>query len=128
MAIERAYKDFWRVSWVSDGESDSTWENRLREVTVGSFADHIASRVRQKRSEGTGFYGAITPRITDVRVEGNRAVVVDCQDTSHAGQSDLAAGTPRTVGIERNATRATMVQEADGMWRVSQVEFPEGEC
>ncbi|MEV0704861.1 hypothetical protein AB0I53_44060 [Saccharopolyspora sp. NPDC050389] len=116
------------MSWVSDGEPDSAWENRLREVTAGSFADHIASRVRQKRSEGTGFYGAITPRITDIRVEGDRATVVDCQDTSHAGQSDLATGTPRTVGIERNATRATMVQEADGMWRVSQVEFPEGEC
>ncbi|MGI8311680.1 hypothetical protein [Saccharopolyspora hattusasensis] len=126
-AVEGVYREFWRISWVSHDEPDAQWENELRRVTSGNLASHISSTARQQRAEGTGLYGEITPRVTDVHIEGDQATITDCQDTSRAGQSDLATGTPKTVGIERNSARVTLIRES-GVWRVSQLDFPGGPC
>ncbi|GAB3671459.1 hypothetical protein GCM10027597_04460 [Saccharopolyspora tripterygii] len=126
-AIEGVYREFWSVSWVSSAEPDQGWEQRLRAVATAELSEQVATRARQQRTQGVRLYGAVTPRITGARLEGDRAVVTDCQDGSQAGLADSATGQPRNVGPSRNAVSATMAREAGG-WRVAKIEYPGGGC
>ncbi|MEV4731896.1 hypothetical protein [Saccharopolyspora sp. NPDC049426] len=126
-AIEGVYREFWSVSWVSSAETDQGWEQRLRAVATAELSEQVATRARQQRTQGVRLYGSVTPRITGTRIEGDRAVVTDCQDGSQAGLADAATGQPRNVGPSRNAVSATLSRESGG-WRVAKIEYPGGEC
>ena len=86
-----------------------------------------AAPIAQQRAHGISLYGQIHPRISDVRVEGKRAVVTDCQDASHSGQAD-ASGQPRTVGLARNPVSGTLHRGTDGEWRMARIDYPGGSC
>jgi len=57
-----------------------------------------------------------------------RATVTDCQDASHAGQADARTGKPRSVGVARTWVDATLVLGGDGVWRVSEINYPGSRC
>lgn len=87
----------------------------------------MLGNLAQQRSRGITLYGQIQPRISDVRIEGERAVVTDCQDASHSGQAD-ASGQPRTVGLARNPVSGTLHRGTDGEWRMARIDYPGGSC
>lgn len=128
MAIRRAYVDFWRISWVAGREPDAAWENEVRRVAAEPLLGQLVGRAREQRRAGTELYGEVSPRIAEVRRENGGAVVVDCQDASHAGQADGATGRAKTVGVARNAVVGTLSRDSAGAWKVVHLDFPGGEC
>ncbi|MEV5542050.1 hypothetical protein AB0L13_34980 [Saccharopolyspora shandongensis] len=127
-AVERTYRDFWRITWNFTVEPDTARETEVHRVTGPALADQITSRAREQLSGGIRLYGAVMARVSSVQITGDQAALQDCQDASKAGQADVASGKPRNVGVARNPVHATLTKESDGVWRVDRVEFPGGEC
>ncbi|TDD41375.1 hypothetical protein [Saccharopolyspora elongata] len=126
--VERAYRDFWRITWNSTTERDGVWDAEVRRVAGQELADQITSRAREQLAGGIRLYGAVVARVSSVQITGGQASVQDCQDASRAGQADLASGNPKNVGIARNLVHATLTKGPDAVWRVDRIEFPGGEC
>ena len=75
------------------------------------------------------FYGADISRATNASVspDGKRAVIDDCQDSSHSGNADTRTGQHLTVGVARNHVVVTMTQ-ASGVWKVYFVSHTKTPC
>ena len=126
--VERAYERFWQVSRSLPQRPVERWRPELERVAAGPMAETILANLAQQRAAGIGLYGEIHPRITGVRLEGTRAVVTDCQDTSQSGQAEADTGKPRTVGVARNLTSGTLERGPDGTWRVVRIDYPHRGC
>ncbi len=124
-AVRHAYDGFWRNSWHLQ-----TWpvEQRpaaIRQVADGPLADQIVERTHHDQRSGARLWGQVTPHVRDVQLDGERAVVTGCQDTSAAGR--LEASGAKTAGVPRNPVTARLDRTSDG-WRVTAVAYPGGAC
>ncbi|QGK70290.1 hypothetical protein GIY23_12830 [Allosaccharopolyspora coralli] len=127
-AVTAVYTEFWKVSWIGKREPDEQWAHDVRDVSGDPIAGRVIERSRAQRASGVALYGTVTTRVTDVRVDGDRATVTDCQDASHSGQADAATGEPRTVGVARNPVRGTLTQVPGQRWKVVDITYPGGDC
>ena len=125
--VAENYERFWRVSQAVPHHSAERQRSELARVTADPLASTMLGNLAQQRSQGVTLYGQIQPRISDVRVESERAVVTDCQDASRSGQAD-ASGQQRTVGLARNPVSGTLQRGADGAWRMVRIDYPGGSC
>ncbi|GAB2677335.1 hypothetical protein GCM10027271_42710 [Saccharopolyspora gloriosae] len=126
--VVRAYERFWVVSRGLPHRPAERWRPELEQVAAGPMAEMILTNLARQREQGITLYGELHPRITDVHVDGPRAVVTDCQDASRSGQAEAVSGEPRTVGVARNAVSGTVERGPDGTWRVTRIDYPQGGC
>lgn len=126
--VSEIYGRFWSVAQSLPQRPVERWRPELSTVATSRLADTMLANLARHREHGITVYGEIHPRITDVRVEGSRAVVTDCQDASHSGQADARTGDPRTVGIARNLVAGTLEHTPEGSWRVARIDYPDGDC
>lgn len=124
LAVERAYVSFWRVlPRASRVKSDSDRLALLVPVATDPELSQLISGIAKERSKGRVFYGVDRPRVTSVAVTGDRATVVDCQDSSAAGVQSVKSGDKLTVGVARHPVHATLLLR-QGSWKVSVVSYP----
>ncbi|WP_258349004.1 hypothetical protein [Saccharopolyspora gregorii] len=126
-AVVDAYERFWVVSRGLPQHPAERWRPELEQVAAGPMAETILVNLDRQREQGITLYGEVHPRISDVRLDSDRAVVTDCQDSSSSGQAD-ASGKPKTVGVARNPVSGTLQRGADGAWRVTRIDYPMGGC
>lgn len=72
--VERAYRDFWRITWNSTTERDTAWDTQIRQVTGQELADQITSRAREQLSGGTRLYGAVVAHVSSIQKIGRAHV------------------------------------------------------
>ncbi|WP_344856097.1 hypothetical protein [Planomonospora alba] len=83
------------------------------------------------REQGREPYGKVVPRVKEVRISKNDALVIDCQDVSGAGMADArthqripgSASSKPTANIE-----ASMKRSSDGRWRLTGLKIKEAPC
>lgn len=125
--VRQAYERFWEVSQAVPHHPPAQQRRELSEIAVEPLAERMAGNLAAQRAKGITLYGAIIPRISGIRIDGDTAVVTDCQDTSRSGQAD-ASGRPRTVGVARNPVTTTLHREASGAWKAAEITYPSGSC
>ncbi|MBK0870207.1 hypothetical protein INP57_25685 [Saccharopolyspora sp. HNM0986] len=125
--VAESYERFWRVSQAVPHHPVEQQRPELASVATESLTNTMLGNLEQQRTRRITLYGHIRPRISEVRIEGSRAVVTDCQDASRSGQAD-ASGQPRTVGLARNPVSSTLHHDADGQWRMVRIDYPGGSC
>ena len=123
--VRAVYEGFWRDSWALQDQPAGQWPAMLRPVAADPLAGQLIERTRGDQQSGARLWGHVVPHVRDVRIEGEHAVVRDCQDTSRAGRLDAAGVT--TAGVPRNPVTARLEHTPDG-WRVTAVSYPGGAC
>ncbi|WP_147268178.1 hypothetical protein [Spongiactinospora rosea] len=74
------------------------------------------------RAEGRVTYGYPVIHFFDVRIEGGRASLHDCQDARKVGQADDRTGKRISRGLPGTHMVAALIKESDGVWRVAKVD------
>lgn len=121
------YEEFWvRLRYVED-KAESTWDRYLAEVAVDPQLKLSLQATRFQKQNGIALYGEVRSRISDVKVDGDKATIVDCQDASESGQADATTGKKKTVGVPRNPVRARLELDHD-QWKVAKITYPGGDC
>lgn len=125
--VAESYERFWRLSQAVPHHPVEQQRPELASVATGSLTNTMLGNLEQQRTRGVTLYGDIQSRVSEVGIEGSRAVVTDCQDASRSGQAD-ASGQPRTVGLARNPVSGTLHRDPDGQWRMARIDYPGGSC
>ena len=91
----------------------------LRPYLAGSRIDGLVAAVSAIWARGDRFYGDDVLHIIGVRIEGRRAYVHDCDDTSGMGIENAATGQalPGSAGV-RDANLVTRLDQVAGHWLV----------
>jgi hypothetical protein len=126
--IVDAYDQFWRRIHEASGKPEASWRPSLSEVATDPQLSTTLQGLGLLRQQSLTLYGLETAHIGTVKVDGDRATVIDCQDGSTAGQAEAQTGTRKTVGVPRNPVKATVLRGTDGRWRVSDINYPGGAC
>lgn len=124
-ATREAYDRFWRDSWQVQDQPSEQWPATLRQVADGPLVEQIVERTHHDHRADARLWGHVVPHVRDVQVDGEHAVVTDCQDTSQAGRLEASGAT--TVGVGRNPVTAQVDRTPAG-WRVTAVAYPGGAC
>ncbi|MBA0127267.1 hypothetical protein H0B56_17085 [Haloechinothrix sp. YIM 98757] len=128
-AVIEAYDRFWARTHEVPHEPESEWEESMAQVAVDPQLSTTLQGMRFQHEDGVTSYGHVRSRVSEVEIDADEAVVVDCQDASESGQADLDTGERKTVGVERNPIRARMERDTgDGRWKVAEITYPGGEC
>ena len=124
-AVQAVYDGFWRDSWTLQDQPAGQWPAFLRQVAAEPLVHQLIERTRRDQQAGARLWGRVTPHVRDVRLDGEHAVVRDCQDTSRAGR--LESSGAKTTGVARNPVTARLDRTPAG-WRVAAVAYPGGAC
>lgn len=126
LAAETAYINFWRTVWTFAEEyPQDQWAQVVEEIAVNPVLSQILSGRAEQVQKGIALYGEVITRVSWTQpISGQAsATLMDCQDSSNAGQLEVATGDKLTGGLPRSLVRGTLVKGADGAWRVQQIEY-----
>jgi hypothetical protein len=124
--VEAAWARYWSVYIAFESKyPESRWSSVISAIAVDPVRAQILKAARADRIIGVVGYGYVVPHpYWQVSINGKpTAVMGDCMDQSHAGSMFAKTGQKRTVGVEHDNTRATLVRGVDGRWRVKQIEY-----
>jgi hypothetical protein len=128
-AILGQYRTFW-ASLTAVSRMPATHRRAaLENYTVDPELKSLLAGMLKTDRAGQVFYGADVPRATAASVapDGLRAVVNDCQNSTHSGNADKRTGQALTVGVARNHVVVTMAKVSD-VWKVYFVSHPTTPC
>jgi hypothetical protein len=99
--------------------SDIAARRLLRPYVVASRIGGLVEAVSSIWAKGDRFYGQDVLHVLGVRVDGDRAFVHDCDDTSAMGLESAATGQilPGTAGVQ-HANLVTRLDQVAGHWLV----------
>ncbi|MDF5759043.1 hypothetical protein [Spongiactinospora sp. TRM90649] len=100
----------------------------LKHVATRPLLDTMLEGIAALRASGRVTWGNPTLHTFDVKVQGDRATLHDCQDARKAGQADARSGKRLTHGMPGTHMVAALIKEADGVWRVAKVDQLEKPC
>lgn len=100
----------------------------LERVAAPPLLDTMLKGITVLRASGRVTWGQPVLHTFDVRVQGDRAALHDCQDARKAGQADDRTGKRLTHGMPATHMVAALIKGADGAWRVAKVEQLEEPC
>jgi hypothetical protein len=128
-AILNQYRTFWASLTPVSKMPASQRRAVLEQFTVDPELKSLLAGMLRTDAKGQVFYGADIIRATQAAIspDGVRAVVDDCQDSTHSGNANRATGQRLTVGIARNHVVVTMAKTG-GVWKVYFVSHPKTPC
>lgn len=127
-AILAAYREFFaRQTEISMAPKEQR-RVLLEPFTVDPALERVLRGMFAAEEIGEVGYGApeVDPQVDGVN--GDKATVLDCQDTREFGRKKVSDGELTTRGIKHAKVVATMQRGADGAWRVASVVYPEEPC
>jgi hypothetical protein len=97
-------------------------------ILAATLADpeltHALGRLAAMDENGQTSYGTDVPLRQTVTLQGEKAVVTGCLDSSQTGLADRETGRKLTKGVATNPVSLTFERGSDGVWRVAQTRFP----
>jgi hypothetical protein len=95
----------------------------LAPYAAGEQLEQASSSILGAAMAGQEPYGEVVLHPEVARIDGDTAVVEDCQDTSGSGLTQN--GRPVTVGYEEDSVLTTLIRGEDNQWRVVATEYPD---
>ncbi len=130
-AIESAWVRYWDTYVSINQVAPAKRLGLLTEVSVDPIRSKILSSAVLYDQKGYSTYGKVAHRpYWGPSVDGKTlAIMGDCLDTSKYGSLVTATKRKRTVGVPRANVRGIFARDADGHWRVSQIQLlPDQAC
>jgi guanyl-specific ribonuclease Sa len=129
--VVEAYSAYWPVLVEAGRASPDEARELLRPYVKGGYLDHLVDGVRSMIKQGREPSGAVLPGLKEVRVGGDYAEVIDCQDVSKTAMADrrthrVIPGT--SASRERANIKASLERSDDGNWRLTALSIREDEC
>jgi hypothetical protein len=123
-AVAAAYTTFWSADGTAERSDPATAQKLLTPYVSEPYLGHLLTQMDPYRVRDEEAYGYVIPHITSVTVTGDRALVQDCQDQSHAALADSRTGKviPDTYGQPRATYEATLTLGSDGHWQLTGLE------
>ncbi|RBQ16965.1 hypothetical protein DP939_28350 [Spongiactinospora rosea] len=100
----------------------------LAQVATQPLLDRMLRGITALRATGRVTYGMPVLHEFDVRIDGDRATLHDCQDDRNTGQADDKTGEALLRGTEKVHLIISLRRGMDRAWRVSQMEQSDEPC
>jgi hypothetical protein len=127
-AVDAAYRRFWDIAQALDQHPEDQWRTRLSQVAAEPVLTRILDGLHSRTQAGYRQYGAVTPHPTIVQLGPDRASILDCQDASRTGELDTTTGLATNPGRAQTPVTASLTRAADGLWRVAEARYLDGDC
>jgi hypothetical protein len=127
-AILAAYREFFaRQTEVSKAPKEER-RDLLAPFTADPALDRVLRGMFAAEEFGEVGYGEpdLDPSVESI--DGAKATVTDCQDTSKAGRKKRTSGKVTTRGVKEAKAVTTLTRGDDGQWRVTFVDYPDEKC
>ena len=127
-AILVAYREFFaRQTEISLAPKE---ERRvlLEPFTTDPALDRVLGGMFAAEELGEVGYGVPKVDPSVEHVNGDKATVTDCQDTSKTGRKKKSTGKITTRGLDGDNVETQMRRDADGVWRVASVDYVDDPC
>lgn len=124
------YRAFWaHIDAASAASGMASKRAILSPYATDPELSSLVATFTEDNAKGQVAYGSnvLRPEIVAFSVGRGVAAIHDCQDSSHAGTEVAATHKPLTVGPTRNPVNTTL-HLAQGLWKVSFVQYPGGTC
>ena len=120
-AVFDAYNAFYDAMVKAEADPQQS-QVYLEPVATGAQFETTNGAIKARLLDGIEAYGAarLSPKVDSI--EGDTAVVHDCQDTSGVGTRKIATGEELTIGREAVSAKTTL-KFVDGVWKVAATEF-----
>lgn len=128
--VTGAYTTFSELGGIAERSTPAQARAMLAPYVAEPYLDHLLAAVATYRARNKEAWGHVVPHITQVTVNGDGALVRDCQDDSHAALADSRSGTvlPHSAGSTRTNIVATLTRGSDGRWRLTALEQLDTPC
>jgi hypothetical protein len=125
LAVEQAWAEYWTMHQALLGMPADQWPAAVEAVAVDPTRAEVLSEAELFTASGLRFYGQVVNHpYWSTPIEGkDTAVMGDCGDYSRYGTLYVKSGDKRTVGVDHNNTRVTLLKGSDGTWRVQKIEY-----
>ncbi|MBA9003055.1 hypothetical protein [Thermomonospora cellulosilytica] len=117
--VRRTYVESVALLDRADTLPEGTRRQRLAQYLTDPQLSRILDRIKDLHAENLTSYGASVPHIKSVKVEGDKATVHDCQDSSNSGLMDATTQRKINRGVKEESIKALMQKHSDGRWRIS---------
>ncbi len=128
-AVLDAYRGFYKA--LDEAQADpQRSQDYLNPVATGTQFETTNGGIKAEFLDGKEAYGTPVLKPEVHSVDGDQAVVRDCQDTSAVGTRNAETGEELTVGRNPSSVE-TLLQRVDGVWKVAQSNYvaqPEAYC
>lgn len=99
-------------------------DSRRRELSA-RLADpqlsRVLDRIEQMHAKHLASYGTSVVHVSNVRVDGAKAILRDCQDSSNAGLMNTVTHKKVNRGLKEEGIKAYLSKGGDGVWRVTKM-------
>ncbi|MEU6720747.1 hypothetical protein ABZ897_55625 [Nonomuraea sp. NPDC046802] len=127
-AVLTVYRELYRVGPRAEQARPEERKAILEPIVTQPLLGTMLKGIAALRAKGRVTYGYPTFHTFKVEVQGDGAVVHDCQDGRNGGQADFRTGKHLTHGMPGTYMVAALAKEADGAWRVAKVEQLDAPC
>jgi len=126
-AIEAQWNRFWGVYENIIRTPAATRDAALDTVSVDPIKSRILDAANKSAAQGIDYYGSVVEHPYWIQSVSGKdfAVMRDCQDQSQYGSIEVASGNKRTVGVAKDSLQVGFVRDAEGVWRVQNIQFLE---
>lgn len=116
--IVQAYRSYYATVSKTGQKKTSDVNAAISVVATGPALAYQNKFIPWHQSQGHLGYGKIVlhPVVSSIEDHGNRAIIQDCQDTSHSGWRNVKKQ-PVVSGYAQDSARTTLVK-VDGVWKV----------
>ncbi len=129
-AIEAQWVRFWRIYPTLFRSPQAEWVPTVGEVAVEPTVSQVIADATDQVQRGLEIYGDVGHDVSFVESIAGKSIatLADCQDQSHFGSMNAATGEKLTVGVAKDAMRATFSKGSDAVWRVQQIYYLDTPC
>lgn len=130
-AIQAAWAGYWAANESLELVPELERRARLETYAADPILSETLATSEEWSKQGWVAYGQPVSRITWPTPVGgaDTAVMSDCADFSGVGSMVAETGKKLTKGGEADNTQVTAQRGADGIWRISQIDYyPDVEC
>lgn len=122
-AILSQYRAFFGALTPASKVAEGARYEQMKTLAVDPALRRVMGGMAASDAAGEVGYGetVVHPKLTSV--QGDTAVLTDCQDGSQSGRMKASTGEKTTVGTDHDFANVTMKRGADGAWRVATVEY-----
>jgi hypothetical protein len=127
-AITSAYRNLYVVGQRAEQASPEQRRSVLATVATQPLLDRMLRGIAALQATGRATWGMPVHHTFDVKINGDKATLHDCQDATKTGQADAKTGRRLTHGMTGTHLVVSFRKGKDGAWRASTLEQVDDSC